>query len=355
MRRYTIRAAAVLLLIPLVLTGCLFGPEQKSSGQIDPPPANVQKNSAQPVQASETAEAKESKKEQKKTSGLELYFLTETGYIVPYALELPSVKGIAKEAMKFMVKGGPGESMLPKGFSPILPKGTKIKGLDIQDKTATVDFSKEFLNYDLKQEDKILSALTWTLTGFPNVKEVNIWVDGRPLAVMPKGKAPAQGLTRSRGINLEISPGVEMGQSMPVTLYFLGQTADNSVYYVPVTRMVKRNENVAHEALKELIKGPMQNSNLSGALDTATEVNRVQIKGDVITADFDEQLLQFNDQRSASKDALNCIVFSLTENSPAKKVKITVNGKQNVSEAGEKTKPFDKPVTRPQIVNPNGL
>ncbi|SEN00683.1 GerMN domain-containing protein [Lihuaxuella thermophila] len=349
-----IRASLALIMIPLTLTGCLFGPEQKTSTPIDPPPANALKQNAHPVQAGQKTEMKTAK-DKKKLSGVELYFLMDTGYVVPYALQIPSVQGIAKEAMKFMVKGGPGEAMLPKGFSPILPKGTQIKGLSIQDGTATIDFSKEFLNYEPELEEKILSAITWTLTGFHNVKEVNIWVDGRPLAVMPKGKTPAQGLTRKRGINVEISEGVNVSQSMPVTLYFLGQTADNSIYYVPVTRMVNRSNNVGEVSLKELIKGPMYHSNLSGALDTSTEVNRVQVKGDTVLVDFGEQLLQYNDQQSASKDAMNTIVLSLTENTSAKKVKITVNGKQSFRASGQKGEHFAQPVTRPEMINSNGL
>ncbi len=349
-----IRATLALLIIPLTLTGCLFGPEQKTSAPIDPPPADALKQNAHPVQAGKQ-ETSKTAKDEKKTSGLELYFLMDTGYVVPYTLKIPRVQGIAKEAMKYMVKGGPGEKMLPQGFSPILPKGTRIKGLSIQDKTATIDFSKEFLNYDPSMEEKMLNAITWTLTGFNNVKEVNIWVDGHPLAVMPKGKTPAQGLTRKRGINVEIAEGVNLSQSMPVTLYFLGQTPDNSVYYVPVTRMVNRSTNAGEVSLKELIKGPMYNSKLSGALDTSTVVNRVEIKGDTALVDFGEQLLQFNDQHSASKDAMNSIVLSLTENTSAKKVKITVNGKQSFTASGQKGKNFAQPVTRPQLINPSGL
>jgi germination protein M len=338
------RASAVLLLVPFALTGCMFGPNKHTSSPIDPPPTN-----ANPVAAKQA----ESQKEMSKT---ELYFLSDSGYVVPYALNIPlsKGKGIAREALRFMVKGGAGESMLPDGFSPILPKGTQIKGLNIQDGTATIDFSKEFLSYQPDEEEKILEAVTWTLTGFPHVKEVNIWVDGKPLAVMPKKKTPSQGLTRENlGINLEVAEGTEMSQSMPVTLYFLGQTPDNQVYYVPVTRMVNQTDNVAEATIKELIKGPQQDSDLSGALDTTTEVNKVQVKGDTVFADFGEQLLEYGEQ-TASKDALQTIVLSLTENTGFKKVKLSVNGKQNIMASGEKDL-IDQPVTRPKFVNPQPL
>ncbi|MGA9174203.1 MAG: GerMN domain-containing protein, partial [Thermoactinomyces sp.] len=145
----------------------------------------------------------------------------------------------------------------------------------------------------------------------------------------------------------------EMSLSMPVTLYFLGQTLDNQVYYVPVTRMVNQTDNVAEATIKELIKGPQQDSDLSGALDTTTEVNKVQVKGDTVFADFGEQLLEYGEQ-TASKDALQTIVLSLTENTGFKKVKLSVNGKQNIMASGEKDL-IDQPVTRPKFVNPQPL
>lgn len=339
------KGIAPLLILPLALTGCLFGPENESP-PIDPPPKEMK-------QKEKDSGASEEKSAARKQDELELYFLTDTGYLVPYSMNVPKVEGIAKEAMKYMVKGGPAESNLPEGFSGILPEGTEVKGLDIKDGTAVVDFSKKFLDYDAKMEEKILSAVTWTLTGFDSVKRVDIRVNGQPLEVMPKGKTPAQGMTRDGGINLEVAQGVKVSDSMPVTLYFLGQTKDNTVYYVPVTRLIQRQENGAVAAMKELIKGPQHGSELVSALVESTRVNSVKLKGDTAIADFGKELLQYSDEKKASQDALHAIVLSLTENTAAKKVKITVEGKSNVvSEGGEL---FDKPVLRPKRVNPAGL
>ncbi len=338
------RGIAPLLTLPLVATGCLFGPE-KESAPIDPPP----KNSQQQEEKQESSDDEKSAKQNQ----LELYFLSDEGMVVPYSLNVPKVEGIAKEALEYMVKGGAAEKELPEGFSGILPKGTEVQGLDIKDGTAIVDFSKKFLDYEAKMEDDILSAVTWTLTGFESVKKVNIQVDGRKLETMPKGKTPAQGLTREMGINLELAQGVDASNSMPVTLYFLGQSKDNTVYYVPVTRMINRQEDVAKAAMKELIKGPQHGSDLVSALAETTRVNSVKVKGEIAVADFGKELLQYSDEKKASRNALNAIVLSLTENTTAEKVKITVDGKSDVGAKGGDN--FDKPVTRPKQINPSGI
>jgi germination protein M len=344
MRRRSAYVGMVLLLISLLLSGCLYGPDEKTSRAIDPPPADLQpKDQGAAAGAAKAVSAK-------KQGGVELYLLTDTGYVAPYTLPVPKEKGIAKEALRYLVKGGPEEGILPKGFSGILPKGTQVKGVNIQDGTATVDFSKEFLSYDPKMENQILNAVTWTLTGFDSVKRVNIWVNGRPLETMPKGKTPAQGLTRAQGINVEMAEGVNVSQSMPVTLYFLGQTPDNMVYYVPVTRMINRTDNVAQATLAELVKGPQNGSTLSSALSDSTQVHSATVKGDTVMADFGKELLQYSDQKLASKDAIETIVLSLTENTGAKKVKITIDGKADGAiETGQS---LAKPVMRPKVVNP---
>jgi germination protein M len=341
-----IRSAVFLLFIPLLVTGCMFGPGKESTKPIDPPPANANLDNATPVGAGQ--EKKDDKQE--KTTGVELYFKTNNGHVAPYTLNLPASTGIAKEVLKFMVKEGPGVSMLPEGLTPILPKGTQVKALNISDGVATIDFSKEFLNYKEDEEEDLLSAVTWTLTGFSTIDEVNIWVDGKPLAVMPKKKTPAQGLTRKDGINLEVAEGTDLTRSMPVILYFMGQLPNNEIYYVPVTRMVNPSDQIGETVMNELIKGPQYDSGLSAALDNTLAVNKVQVKGKVVSADLGEQLLQYG-KNTASKDAIQTIVLSLTENTDADKVQLTVNGKQSVAVEGEGT--VSQPVARPVFVNPN--
>lgn len=336
------RSVYIGLLMILTLSGCIYGPEQKTNRAIDPPPKHVERAYEQAVQATLQKEAT-MKKETK--GGVELYFLSNTGHVVPYTIHIPNVKGIAKETLAYMVKGGEGEKLIPKGFSALLPKGTKVLGLDIQNGTATIDFSKEFLNYDPKLEEKILTAVTWTLTGFPSVEKVNIRVNGQPLEIMPHQKNVAQGLTRHKGINVELSEGVNISQSIPVTLYFMGQTEENQTYYVPVTRMINRTENIAEASLKELIRGPKQQSNLVSPLDSSLKVNKVQQTDEMVVADFDEHLLQYGNQQQASKDAIETISLCLTENTALKKVRITVNGKKIHTETPQ-------PMMRPKTINP---
>jgi germination protein M len=340
----TTRLAILFFIITLLTAGCgLFGPEQTQ--QIDPPPSAIGlQTDIQNTMPAATTEAENS-------LSATLYFYDEAHNVTPITLNLPEVEGIAQTALSFMVKGGTGEALLPSGFSAVLPEGTTVLGMDIKpDKLAIVDFSKEFLNYEAKDEMKLLQAVTWTLTEFPTIKQVKLRVAGKDLNVMPVAKTPIdRPLSRKAGINLEIRDNVNLGQTMPVTVYFQGtNTAGDYTYYVPVTRLVPRNDDVAKATIEELILGPKQGSSLFSSVLPSTELIQIAISGDKVIANFSKDLLSFGESSQASVEAVQSIVLSVTENTGMNKVQIMVDGDSKIV-TGEKS--LEKPVNRPERIN----
>ena len=109
------------------------------------------------------------------TSQMTVYVKDAKGFVTPVSLALPKTVSVAKTTLEYMVDGGPETGLLPAGFQGILPKGTKVISVNITaDKRATVDFSKELLNYDVKDERKLLEAITWNLTNFSSVDKVQL-------------------------------------------------------------------------------------------------------------------------------------------------------------------------------------
>lgn len=327
-----------------LLSGCgLFGPKDVSSPQhIDPP--QLTPPSAATSEKVTAPQAGSEQKANKAVNVQKMYVLDADGYVVPWAVELPKAEGKAhaKQVLSYMVQGGEGEKLLPKGFKAVLPGGTKVLGIVIKDGVATVDFSPEFKKYKAEDEQKILDAVTWAMTEFDAVKEVNIWINGHPLDVMPVKGTPVSHLNRDVGINVEVAEGVKPGNAMAVTVYFQGQVNDKLTYFVPVTRYVPKEDNRGLAAMKQLIQGPKQNSPLFSPMLQEMNVVSVKQQKDTVTVDFDKKLLSYN-QGQASPDAMEAVVLSLTENSGAKKVQVTVDGQKNVK-AG--TIDYSKPVSR---------
>lgn len=326
----------------LLTSGCSL----MKSSEIDPPPADVVVNGTQGGAVSVSAGV------QGQTQTATLYLKDRNGMIAPVTMNLPKVEGIARKAMEFMVEDGASKGQLPKDFHAVLPKGTQVKGLDInmEKKLAVVDFSKEFKNYAVQDERKLLEAITWTLTGFSGIDNVQIWLDGKALTQMPNGGTPIDGLlTRTMGINLERAEGVEYGQSTPVTLYFQGETSDKTKYYVPVTRLVKRSDDKAKVVMEQLILGPTAKSKLQSVLAPTLELPKLELGADgVMNVNFTDKLL--GTDKKAPSAAVQSVILSLTENAGVSKVQIKVNGNAAVTSTDNQN--LSKPVTRPTGLNP---
>lgn len=278
-----------------------------------------------------------------------LYMKDQNNFVAPVTVQVPKTEAVARSTLEYMVAGGPGESLVPSGFTGLLPKGTTVKGLDINvdKKLATVDFSKEFNNYNAADERKIVEAVAWALTGFANVNQVQIWVEGKQLKEMPVNHLPISGaLSRAIGINLERDEGADFGQTTPVTLYFLGQTDGSEPYYVPVTRLVKRTEDKPQATLEQLIAGPKQ-SHLYSVMGSTVDLPQIQTANGVITVNFTDTLL--GPDQKAPGEALQAVVLSLTENAGDAKVQIMVNNNAQVSSTDNQS--YSKPVSRPTNVN----
>ncbi|MBD0381638.1 GerMN domain-containing protein [Paenibacillus sedimenti] len=342
--QHWIRSAAIAGVIALLTTGCsVLGSGKKED--IDAPPKTGSEADAQTTSAAITIDMAADN-----SSQMTVYVRDSKGFVAPVSLGLPKSQSVAKTTLEYMVDDGPVTSLLPAGFEAILPKDTKVLGINItSDKRAVVDFSKEFLNYDPSNERKILEAVTWTLTSFPAVEKVQLRVDGKELKEMPKGKTPLDTpLARTMGINLEKAADAEFGQSTPVTLYFLNQNDQNYKYYVPVTRLVKRTDDVAQAVVDQLIKGPDAKKGLTSALNATTEVKSVKLTDSLVTVDFSSKLLG-TDQK-ASGDALQSVILSLTENAGIKQVQIKVDGAVKITSTDNQN--YSKPVSRPAHVNP---
>ncbi|MEK8131304.1 GerMN domain-containing protein [Paenibacillus filicis] len=341
-----IRWAAVTGLIMVMTTGCSILETKEQSKQIDPPQGGVE---------AKATGARVTVPELVNPMSLTVYAKDERGFVAPVTVQIEKAVDTAKKALEYMVSGGPSEGRMPAGFTALLPKGTEVKGINVisDQKLAIVDFSKAFNDYNAQDERKILEAVTWTLTGYPTVEKVQIRVEGAAIKEMPVDGTPLdEPLSRTMGINLEKPESVEYGQATPVTLYFLSHNQEDYQYYVPVTRLIKRTDQVAEAVIQQLIVGPDQHKGLAAVLNAGSELLNITSSDEVITVNFSDKML--GPDHKAPAEALKAVVLSITENAgTGKKVQILVNGDSKVSATDNVS--YAKPVSRPSMVNPNKL
>jgi germination protein M len=334
--------------IPLLLSGCgLFGTEETST-QIDPPQVDYELGASifPDVEDEEVMALPE------QLAPVTLYYKDALGFVAPVGLRIPAKEGIAKLALEYMVEGGPGEALLPSGFQALLPKGTTIVTNVTKSGLAIVDFSENFTQYNPQDERKILEAITWALTGFKSINQVEIWVEGKALKQMPVDGTPLdEPLTRAMGINLERAEGINPAVASAVTLYFQGQNEDAYTYYVPITRLIPYTDDLTAAAVQQLIQGPGMQSQLHSVMQASTNILNVEQMDDTVIVNFGSNILG-EDQLVAS-NSLQALVLSLTEISGVPKVQIMVEGKAAVVSSDHVN--YTTPVSRPAQVNPQKL
>ncbi|OCA91292.1 sporulation protein [Bacillus sp. FJAT-27225] len=336
--------ASAVLLSSVMLTGCgLFGAETVK--KIDPPKSTSFENKEGKKNSTTSGEAAETTG----TIKTELYLIDKDGFVVSQPLDLPKTNSVAKQALEHLVVNGPVSEMLPNGFRAVLPEDTDVS-VDIKDGVATVNFSKEFKNYQPEDELKILQSVTWTLTQFDTVDKVKLKLNGHELNEMPVNGTPiSDSLSRSSGINLDSSNTVDIMNTRPVTVYYIGGE-EGSYYYVPVTKRVSNtisDDIVA--AVQELAKGPSTTSLDSLFMSQVKLLDNPKVEGGKVTLNFNDAVYHSFEEKIISEQLVDALVLSLTELEGIKEVSVLVNGKAElVKEDGKK---LTEPVTRPEKVN----
>jgi len=351
--RKTTLVTASALATAVFLSGCgLFGGEEKK--QIDPPQdaSYLEESEMDMVEETTGADAETEGTEEavETTVPTELYLIDKNGYVVSQTMDLPKTESVAKQALQYLVENGPVSQMLPNDFRAVLPADTEMT-VNIKDGTATVDFSNEFATYKEEDEQRILESVTWTLTQFDAVDKVKIQLNGKELDSMPVGGTPiGEEISRADGINVSTDGAVDITNTSPITVYYIGGEADN-YYYVPVTKRISNDGTSEIEAtVNALAAGPGHGTGLLSQFQTGVKLLAdPKIEDGKVTLDFNESIYGSFEEKMISEHVLNTLVLSLTEQKGIESVAVTVNG-----EAGVKTEDgseITEPVTRPQKVN----
>jgi germination protein M len=284
-----------------------------------------------------------------------MYYANEYDMLVPIVKDILWVEGIGKAAIECLVDGPETRmSLAEMGLKPTLPEGTRILGMSIRDGLAKVDLSSDFLYLsDEVAEKNAISSVVYTLTEFPTIDRVSILVDGKPLSMCPHGTVVDEVLEREN-INLEkVDSELSVEEAIPVTLYFKGSNLIGShSYYVPVTRLVKKSDDMIFAAIQELIKGPEENTGLSSAIPPETQVLDVRQEGPEVIVNLSKEVEGYGGGIDSEQALVNSIVLTATQFSGVEKVSLLVEGETGVLPEGTV---LDSPILKPVYVNSDSL
>ena len=216
-----------------------------------------------------------------------------------------------KDLLEGLIIDGGKSSIIPNGFRSVIPPGTSILNVELQDKVITIDFSKEFLEVNEKEEKKMIEAIIYTLTSIEGIDKVIIKVEGEVLSKLPQGgdNLPTV-LDRDYGINKSYDL-VSLNNIESYTTYYVNEYNDNK-YYVPVTKYVNSsNEDIMKVIIKELGSSLIYETNLMRYLNAGTTLHDYELEGNNLKLNFNELLLNDINERNILEEVIYTISLSM--------------------------------------------
>lgn len=145
------------LLCAALLSGCGGDGKKQPAGIVVPPAASSSQIPAE------------------KEASLTYYLPTEDGlHILPATVKVKAADRTAKTAIEEMLRAD------RKSKYPLVPAGTRLKSVHVEDGTCTVNFTKELNQLQGETGQSLFIAMTVdTLTEFPNIKRVEFRAEGQ--------------------------------------------------------------------------------------------------------------------------------------------------------------------------------
>lgn len=195
-----------------------------------------------------------------------------------------------KEIIEALTKNTKKSSYIRDGFKPIIPDGTKILDLKLEENILTINFSKELLNVVHCDEQKMIEAIIYSLTEIKDIKKIKILVEGKPLTNLPNSnKKLPEYLDKSYGIN-KIYNLDSLKETTKTTIYYLSKNKDY-YYYVPVTKVSNEKTERVEIIIKELKSTPIYHTNLISYLAASANMTSYEMLENAISLSFNNYLI----------------------------------------------------------------
>ncbi len=200
---------------------------------------------------------------------------------------------------------------LPNGFNAIIPKNTKILTKSLEDDLLKINFSKEFLNIDKENEEKMLEAIVYSLLEIKGIKKIMIFVEGENLTKLPNsGKNIAIILDKNIGINKTYDIN-SLKETDKTTTYYLSKI-DNVYYYVPVTSITNNDKEKVEIIIEKLKTSPTYKTNLISFLASNTELLNYEILENSVSLSFNNNILSL-DNNQITEEVKYSIALSIRD------------------------------------------
>ena len=247
-----------------------------------------------------------------------IYTLNEDNYVskgyIYVSKDLTSLEKV-KTLIDTMIEKNNKNALLPSYFKPILPQNTKVLSAELENKIIKINFSSEFLNVSDSQLEKMVEAITYTLTEIDDINGVEIYVEGELLKYVSNMKNIPTILTKDIGINkkYEITSNNNISK---IVLYFLGEN-DN---LIPITKYVNDEREKIEIIVESLSNNYIFYDNLISVLSYNLKLEDYEICDDTLTLVFNDFIYDNLEEKIVNEDLIDIISYSVFDNYDVSKV-----------------------------------
>lgn len=245
-----------------------------------------------------------------------IYLLDSNDYVARTKIDSCKCEGVekAKDLINGLIIDGTKSNIIPNGFKSIIPTGTSVKDISLDNGILTIDFSKDLLEITKEYEEKMIEAIVYTLTSIDGIDKVIIKVEGEVLDKLPiSGKTLPTYLDKDYGIN-KIYDLTSMKDINSYTLYYVNTYNDNS-YYVPVTKYINNDsQDKIKVIIEELYSAPIYETTLMSFLNSNTKLLDYKLKDGKLTLNFSEDILSDVTTNNILEEVIYTISLTMNDN-----------------------------------------
>lgn len=261
-----------------------------------------------------------------------IYLIDKSNYVARINVSLTEKDPVKKalEIIEYLTVNGKYSSLLPNGFRGVIPEGTKVLSSDLSDGNFKINFSKELLNTQPKDEMKLIESLIYSLTTINEINSITVLVDGTILNKLPTSKDFLPNpLDRSFGINKKYDIDNIKGTTK-TTMYYLSKEKD-FYYYVPVTKVSNDTTPKIEIIIKELSTSPIYETSLMSYLNSEATLQNYELLDKEMNIDFNSSILSDITKNDILEEVTYAINLSIKDNYNVDSVMYTVNNKKIAS------------------------
>lgn len=265
-----------------------------------------------------------------KRDEMPIFLIDNSNYVARTSI-VKSSKNIneqIKEIIETLTNNSKKSSYIRDGFKPIIPQNTKVIDIKLDNEILTINFSKELLNIDKDNEEKMIEAIIYSLTEIKEIKKIKILVENNSLTKLPNSqKKLPDYLDKNYGIN-KIYNLDSIKESTKTTIYYLSKFQDYH-YFVPVTKINNEKTEKVEIIIKELKSTPIYQTNLISYLAASANITNYELLENGIKLSFNNYLIANIKEEEALEEVKYSIALSLRDTYGINEVIFSIPNNEN--------------------------